>query len=987
MLQKVVQLAVGTVPQEAHLNDYDLWMAAKEGRLEDVRKAADGCDVAWEMMDTDEHSLVYKGRPVRCQAIHVAAYAAHPQRAKDFEAIVEELLSRRANVNAKAYITVDKHTRELEAIHVAAGAGNTEIVRILLKNKASPDAEAKYDGKLHYTPIHDAAWFNRVDTIMVLLEKRAKIDAKNKDGDTALHLAAGQGHVAVVEGLLYGLDSGGAGGPVVRRGGQKEAQHLLKVTNSAGQVPLDLAVAKCRFPLKALHYFTDALEKADRVQAFLKVAPECPSAAPALLRMGRPRHAGKGQSSSQEEEKVHQPLNSLGIWSEPICEEWRQSLRFGAQEGSITVAVLAMLVENAPKAALDLIDCITAEPEVENREHHPLPVRARIPGSQIDVKLSSTYVQDLRWEWNVKKGSGKPWHDSLAPHDARHGSEVLIRVVHLRGLMNRRLVHALACTKTHHLFTNVTIHALIQLMWSQFFSTFVIDILAEALVTMVISYWVWISQAPPSAGGSCTLWCLIAAVGILECACWVCSCTSCLSSLGYLQLYYWLCRSWHKLLIGLVTLLLAISTTDSLQPTSSGNTLLAWASLLHWLLLLYDLRAFEWTGRRLLPIMHSVIPITGMLVIMFFVGVGFLHAFWSLDPSTVSLVSVFNVDIILFTGNTWFTSNDLDRMPNEQRVWTVLFSMMAIFVFLTVTINVFIAVLSDVYAREEGMMTITFLMERCRICSSYFLRPKLRIDCVLRTWKRLDALWKGRLQIPCALLVLAGVFGITALLIVLSTNGRLSPWCPAAFISGAVLFLQSLQADVRSRQWDTHHLWFCHETSLDEDDFLPVKERREVEQHSYLAELEGCIEREARQVTFECKKLLRKQVSEQASSLEELAQALYVLLHEGAEGHKPLGVGEVGRRSPAPAASGLEEPGRGRLDQVSELRQGIQKVSSEVKELRSLMEKQGQANLRVESACATIADALNRVVQAAIRRGSVTEAGQWGSALGPQEQS
>ena len=45
-----------------------------------------------------------------------------------------------------------------------------------------------------------------------------------------------------------------------------------------------------------------------------------------------------------------------------------------------------------------------------------------------------------------------------------------------------------------------------------------------------------------------------------------------------------------------------------------------------------DLRAFQWTGRRLLPIMKSVQPIIGMLVILLFLMLAFVHAFWALHP-------------------------------------------------------------------------------------------------------------------------------------------------------------------------------------------------------------------------------------------------------------------------------------------------------------------------------------------------------------------
>merc|ERR1712113_1144869 len=95
--------------------------------------------------------------------------------------------------------------------------------------------------------------------------------------------------------------------------------------------------------------------------------------------------------------------------------------------------------------------------------------------------------------------------------------------------------------------------------------------------------------------------------------------------------------------------------------------LLAANSLAHGILLLFELRAFQWTGQRLLPIMRSVQPIAGMLVIMLFLLLAFVHAFWAIDRDHADEVRLFEVVIFLFTGEGFIGSDDLDLMDFSRR--------------------------------------------------------------------------------------------------------------------------------------------------------------------------------------------------------------------------------------------------------------------------------------------------------------------------------
>ncbi|XP_039439247.1 ankyrin-3-like [Culex pipiens pallens] len=77
------------------------------------------------------------------------------------------------------------------ALHLAAQAGNIEVVQILLSNDAIVNIPSV---KLH-TPLKDAVTFNRLNVVILLLAKNAKIDKE-------LHIASEKGYFKIAELLI-----------------------------------------------------------------------------------------------------------------------------------------------------------------------------------------------------------------------------------------------------------------------------------------------------------------------------------------------------------------------------------------------------------------------------------------------------------------------------------------------------------------------------------------------------------------------------------------------------------------------------------------------------------------------------------------------------------------------------------------------------------------------------------------------------------------
>lgn len=86
-------------------------------------------------------------------------------------------------------------------IHEAAGAGDVEMVKALLR--VDPGlANNKDTSQMDITPLHMAAFKGSKQVAELLLLKKADINAKARDGSTPLHLAALGGHKDIAELLL-----------------------------------------------------------------------------------------------------------------------------------------------------------------------------------------------------------------------------------------------------------------------------------------------------------------------------------------------------------------------------------------------------------------------------------------------------------------------------------------------------------------------------------------------------------------------------------------------------------------------------------------------------------------------------------------------------------------------------------------------------------------------------------------------------------------
>uniref|UniRef100_F6I099 Uncharacterized protein n=1 Tax=Vitis vinifera TaxID=29760 RepID=F6I099_VITVI len=118
--------------------------------------------------------------------------------------------------NPLAVNSRDKHSRT--PLHLAAWAGQTQVVTYLCKHKADVGAAAMDDmGAIHF-----AAQKGHLEVVRTLLSSGASVKAITRKGMTPLHYAAQGSHLDLAKYL-------------VRKGGS------LSAKSKAGKTPLDLA--------------------------------------------------------------------------------------------------------------------------------------------------------------------------------------------------------------------------------------------------------------------------------------------------------------------------------------------------------------------------------------------------------------------------------------------------------------------------------------------------------------------------------------------------------------------------------------------------------------------------------------------------------------------------------------------------------------------------------------------------------------------------
>jgi len=151
------------------------------GELDIFEAAALGDAARLRSLLRDQPDLICTYSADGFTPLHFAAFFSQP-------AAVEILLNQGADSNAVA-----SNGSKLAVINSAASSNNTEIVRILLREGANPDAQQEKG----FTALHAAALNNNPEMVKALLDAGADASLRSDDGKTALDMAGAEAAAAL----------------------------------------------------------------------------------------------------------------------------------------------------------------------------------------------------------------------------------------------------------------------------------------------------------------------------------------------------------------------------------------------------------------------------------------------------------------------------------------------------------------------------------------------------------------------------------------------------------------------------------------------------------------------------------------------------------------------------------------------------------------------------------------------------------------------
>eukprot|EP00435_Cladocopium_sp_Y103_P047899 s384_g14.t1 len=768
-----------------------------EDQLDEIYDVLDGADERAKQRILEGKwglTFIYKKRRCKGSAIHIAALNSD-------SALLERLLEMSADIHVECtYVAFEKEGRA-QPIHLAV-QGCFMNVQLLLEARADINARVKLDGESHFCPLHDAVYFRNLEMVNHLLANSANVNDKNLDGMTPLHVAAKMGANDVSD-LL------------VRFGADIELRDLKQRT------ALEVAVESGIFPPRRLHVLARF-----RIGDILIVSEHCPSNTVDFMRALLCDYVGA--------DRADQVAHKSYVADELQKEE--------------------SLDETTPDAADYLLEILTVEPDEDCYRRSNLELRA-------------DYNTDESWKCDTEKGNRDhawpEWHDKLAPSAKKsifrsksnrqlkarsnanirnNGSalfgmrdqlnHIQMRQLRLKGIISTQALLALSLTNYVEIFRNQAIAATLQYCWTAFVGRwYMLQVTHRCLELLVLSAWTF-SKSLESNNYQVPLW--------QRRLTWTIMLESALH-----DFFYEACQAYGFIVtmqspgayLGNVANYVDIAAIVSFNylvftALIQGNYQLdfwheffAVLVFLRWLHVLYNLRAFKlgMLGvKSIIPILHSVKKIGGMMIICFFVFCGFCHAFLVLDNGVTGgpwVVLIGSIKL-LFTvdGDGIIQTLKLggrgDAAGNGDYI-TAASLLIAVIVFCISLLNIFIAVHGRAYEQAHSHATNLFLqdlsernvsgcpVERADICVHCMVQPVLPV-CMTRG--RLFILW----------LILSFLFVGSWLLCILIEE---TPGLLAALLLFAGVSL--LKCCLVIRPWESEEvrqrsfLWWCAPSNKD----------------------------------------------------------------------------------------------------------------------------------------------------------------------------
>eukprot|EP00930_Biecheleria_cincta_P056252 TRINITY_DN42403_c0_g1_i1.p1 TRINITY_DN42403_c0_g1~~TRINITY_DN42403_c0_g1_i1.p1 ORF type:complete len:1122 (+),score=150.55 TRINITY_DN42403_c0_g1_i1:88-3453(+) len=754
----------------------------------------------------------YKGRPFIGTALHIAALS----KGVESELSGEQLLWMLVEIGVDLTQECHYASGSCQAIHLAAGRGNRNIVKMLVASQCYVDAKTNYNNAPHYTALHEACFFQQTEMVSELLKQRASVNATNNKGQTPLHIAAIQGMHNICQLLV-------------------EAGANITATDTQDTTPLVAAMESGRFLYNKLFHLTGRTLKDLYMVA---------------------------QLSAMASSEMLRDRNNLEA---DLHDSWTRDLKTECIEKD-GMSTWIQLMAIAPKASEEVIQALTARPHVHNEAHHPLPKRASLPEGKLFL---CDYQPFDYWACNADQELVFPkWHKALCPGidvsnqqvekgsckkalcsfvcgrefstvvpvlesgDAGSSNQagahykgsqtasrdlvpVEVRVLYLPGVLCPHVMHALATVKDQHIFGKISVQAIVEYTWTRIVRhPYYCRTYQRLIVVAVLFAWV-LAQHDLTQTLRRACWSILTAITYLEIFREICEAVGYWRELDRFAVYFRSGKNIFDYLSIGIGLTLCYATYSELK-LEDWPILFSVLVMGRWLMLMWTCRAFNWAGPKIMPIMEaSMAPMTGILAVTGFCFLGFWHSFAALQLGHGGME---NIEVLLASVRLLLLGDGdgIDAVlalydgAKEGNAVTFVFLSVSVLVFCICVLNLFIAVHGEAYDEAQEKSFTSFLQQRVGVCLHAFLMPR---------WPPPRC---PRLQNPklCSL----GVYLLTLVawaLLVFQTSYH-------PVFASAALVLGSLLAEALMMQlpWDgreekKHFLWICFRSDYDEKEFCP----------------------------------------------------------------------------------------------------------------------------------------------------------------------
>jgi len=729
------------------------------------------------------HTFDYKMRRNCGGLLHVAVNEKQ-------EAAAELLLLGQADPNAKYVSIVHARTLYAHTMHIAAGRGALGIMRLLITfrarvNEPSTIAVSRTDPtqRPHYTPLHEAVWFDRRDATSLLLECRADVGARNELGETPLHTVGRR------------LDSECLDALLLARGNLEDTCTLSTTCSLTGRPAYEV--------LKPLQY---------AVRYGLLAGDKLP-----LL--------------------AKEPLDfrDLLMVAQSCTEETTTKFLRMRQRGDADVEGVAELLSYSPVICVNYLEKVFLNrPSEQDHLRHPLPPRADLTDRFGSVEIRCEYQPTKVWEYDVtsEHWSVPAWHHKLCKPPSRRRSgrllgssrggapawgqdiAVEVQVLSLPGVLDLRIMHGLS--EMHpcylHIFAEKVVQGIVSCAWHHLVGRAVaIDLLVQGCVLGALMAVVACTEGEASVA-QVLRWCWpVIAAGFAR---------ELVYDLGQLSARGLLfgrasMLKLDALVSSLDTLLLGWFALQTCGATHlpSNKSALAFATLSRWARITYSLRTFE-HFEMIVPILQSFLPLKGMMFVASLIFAGFASAILAIRGNK-TMYEVFGdvfSALIVTDGSPYDRLFEIASRESGVAGEVLIFS--AVIIWLYCVSNLVTSTYSNVYDKKQGDAKLLFLKARAEISLQFMLRPAFRS-------------WLGSAQVAFLACSGAVVMAGAAVFLAAGENGRqrLHAWpqsvSPVAghLLWATVLALLVIVIEARQlgRNWHPvgqsdcldFHLWLC----------------------------------------------------------------------------------------------------------------------------------------------------------------------------------